>query len=106
MSDTKEFIKEIQLTPYEGSILNKPVRGRGNIQSLIRKLQLQLAYNNKLKLTQKDIDAIFHYHNKPTTTRTTVIVYHSTMPEGYYKARLDVVATYLTEQAHTIKLEE
>ena len=105
MSDTKEFIKEIQLTPYEGSILSKPVRGRGNIQSLIRKLQLQLAYNNKLKLTQKDIDNIFHYHNKPAT-RTNVLVYHSTMPESYYKARLDVVATYLTEQAHTIKLEE
>lgn len=105
MSDTKEFIKEIQLTSYEALILNKPVRGRGNIQSLIRKLQLQLSYNNKLKLTQKDIDAIFHYHNKPTT-RTTVIAYHSTMPEGYYKARLDVVATYLEAQAHTIKLED
>jgi hypothetical protein len=101
MSDNKEFVKEIQLSPYEASILNMPVRGRGNIQSLIRKLQFQLAYNNRLKLTQKDIDNILDHHFN--------VSHHHVIENtqsAHYRTRLAHVANYLENEIHSIKLEE
>jgi hypothetical protein len=97
MSDNKEFVKEIQLSPYEASILNMPVRGRGNMQSLIRKLQFQLGYNNRLKLTQKDIDNILNYHHN---------VVNTPFQSSYYKTRLEAIANYLENEIHGMKLEE
>jgi hypothetical protein len=102
MSDTKEFVKEIQLSPYEATILNMPVRGRGNIQSLIRKIQFQLAYNNKLKLTQKDIDDILAHHYKISKT----VDKNNTSQSTHYRTRLECVANYLEHEIHSIKLEE
>lgn len=103
MSDTKEFVKEIQLSPYEATILNMPVRGRGNIQSLIRKLQLQLAYNNKIKLTQKDIDSILKHHYNVSSNNTSS---NNTQSTHHYKNRLEDIANYLECEIHSIKLEE
>jgi hypothetical protein len=105
LSDNKEFVKEIQLSPYEATIINMPVRGRGNIQSLIRKLQFQLAYNNKLKLTQKDIDDILAHHYK--ISKTIVDKNNTSSSQStHYRTRLECIANYLECEIHSIKLEE
>ena len=51
---------QIEIGPAIAASLNRPVRGRGGFQSLLRKLQRQLQ-GTRLEVTEDDIERLVRY---------------------------------------------
>lgn len=58
MSRSEELV--VELTTVQQELLGRPVRGQGGYQSLLRKLQANLA-GNLLRLSRQDCERIVRY---------------------------------------------
>ncbi len=52
---------KIQLSPAQIAVIQKPVRGKGGFQVLLRRLQRQISSQGVLTATDQDVEKLLRY---------------------------------------------